>query len=184
MLSLCLYTILVFTGFFTSSYLLLLTSIADYFLIFTDWYLPGIVVFILVQMGYRRLLGTGTLPLLFFICLVFFLCILFFPAADLLVILAFCYGICLMANLICSLRRRRFDYFGFFLLLLVCDLHVGLANLNSYYSLPQGILYSYQQAVPPWIFWIFYLPSQLILARMLLSENPRKNLLRISSSPR
>ena len=183
MLSLCLYALLVFTGFFTNSPLLLLTSVADYFLIFTDWYLPGILIFILVQLGYRRLLGAGVLPLLFLLCPVFFFCRLFFPAADLLVVLAFCYGVCLLANLICSLRRRRYDYFGFFLLLLVCDLHVGLANLSAYYTLPQGMLSSYQQTVPPWIFWIFYLPSQLILAHMLLSEDPRRNLARISSSP-
>lgn len=183
MLSLCLYAFLVFLGFFSGSYLLLLTSLADYFLIFTDWYLPGILVFLLVQCGYRSLMAASAWPMLLSACLTLVLLRFLYPAADLLLLLAFCYGLCLLWNFIYSLKTRRFHYSFFFLLLLVCDLHVGLANLEAYYALPPGFLYAYQQAMPAGIFWLFYLPSQVMLTCMITPVYPRRNLLRISSSP-
>lgn len=179
MRSFFLYVLLVLNGLQSGSYLLLLTSLADYFLIFTNWYLPGVLLFLLVQFGYRLLLQAPWRPMLKASALTLGASLFFYPESGLLFGLALAYGICLLMNLTFCIRHKRHSYCLFFVLLLLCDLHVGLANLEPYFTIPSGFLRTYQQRAAPGIFWIFYLPSQALLAKLLSIHRPARNLRRI-----
>ena len=179
MLSLFLYILLILNGLRSGSYLLLLTSLADYFLIFTDWYPPGVLLFILVQFGYRLLLSAPLRPMLIASGLTFLVSLLLYPQAGLLFWLALAYGICLLMNLVFCVQNKRYSFCLFFFLLLLCDLHVGLANLSSYFTIPYGFLRTYQKLAASGIFWIFYLPSQALLAGLVSSRLPARKLRRI-----
>lgn len=179
MRSFFLYVLLILNGLQSGSYLLLLTSLADYFLIFTHWYLPGVLLFLLVQFGYRLLLQAPWRPMLKASALTFGASLFFCPKAGPLFGLALAYGVCLLMNLSFSIRHKRRSYCLFFLLLLLCDLHVGLANLEPYFTIPSGFLRTYQQRAAAGVFWIFYLPSQALLTKLLSSQRPARNLRRI-----
>ena len=113
--------------------------IADYFLLFSDLYILGIILFILVQITYMHLLNYHNfLPL----------CLLIFIFIDPLITLALIYLCFSLLNLYHSYPISK-SFFTSILLLLLCDITIGLVFL---------------EIVDPSCFifiWIFYLPSQL-----------------------
>ena len=113
--------------------------IADYFLLFSDLYILGIILFILVQITYMHLLNYHNyLPL----------CLLIFIFVDPLITLVLIYLCFSLLNLYHSYPISK-SFFTSILLLLLCDITIGLVFL---------------EIVDPRCFifiWIFYLPSQL-----------------------
>ena len=149
---------------------LLFTIFSDYFLLINrnyDLFIYGVIIFIIVQLLYlifniinnslnikeiilniiiRIILSLITLVIVYF---------LFKDLFTLLNILVIIYFINLLINFLTSLsylKRNSLNIYlslGFFLFIL-CDLNVGLYNLNGSYI--SGIL-----------MWVFYVPSQYFL---------------------
>lgn len=147
---------------------LFFTVCADYFLVFSTHYLPGILFFLLVQNMYRRFLHA---PLTFWFCcgsaamglLLLFSRLYGFPFDSVSAFSAF-YGGCLLANLAFSLKKGPGWFSLSLTLLLFCDFHVALGHLSRYLSSPfPGWLAGWIGATP-FLIWGFYLPAQVILA--------------------
>ena len=139
----------------------LFTLIADYFLLIrNDHHLCGVLVFVAVQLIYGYILfRKGCRPfyvlrtvLLFLLLAVLFLLRQFSP----LNLLALVYFSLLLGNFLSSLTEKKLRFMSAgFLLFLCCDICVGLFNL-----LDHGPVY----AVASVLMWVFYLPSQVLLA--------------------
>ena len=113
--------------------------IADYFLLFTNHYLIGIIFFILVQLTYMHLLNYHNyLPLIFTSLFIF----------NPLIIAAFIYLCFSIFNLVFSFKVSK-SFFSAILLLLCCDITIALIYLNVISECFSIII------------WLFYLPSQL-----------------------
>lgn len=115
------------------------TCIADYFLLFTDSYLTGISIFILVQLTYMKIMQTKTyLPFIFSIIFLF----------NPIISLALIYLSYSLFNLYHSFYYDK-SLFISLSLLLCCDTLIALSYLNIINSFFRIFI------------WIFYLPSQL-----------------------
>lgn len=146
---------------------LFLTLIADYiFLIYNKGFPIAIGLFIVVQILYIIRYSRGkTLPKFIFLIISFLIIStihlyinLFIREVDIIIPMAVFYGICLLLSLRESIiayknnvypsPNRELILIGMILFLL-CDINVGLYNILK----------------GPFIFiWLFYLPSQLLLA--------------------
>ncbi|MCJ7834245.1 hypothetical protein MUB23_02395 [Cuneatibacter sp. NSJ-177] len=147
---------------------LFFTVCADYFLVFSNRYLPGILFFLLVQNMYRRFLRA---PFPFWFCcgsaamgiLLLFSRLYRFPFDSVSAFSAF-YAGCLLANLAFSLKKGPGWFSLSLTLLLFCDFHVALGHLSDYLASPfPGWLAGWVGATP-FLIWGFYLPAQVILA--------------------
>ena len=134
----------------------LFTCIADYFLLFTNNQLAGVLCFIIVQSNYMKLLDQYT----FFP----FVAILLWPVNPL-IAWASNYALLSLHNLYYSFKSRyqsKHQYYLFIaiFLLLCCDFFVALTNIN----LPVPAVFRI-------LIWILYLPSQLFFsASQIISE--------------
>lgn len=145
---------------------LFFTACADYFLIFTDSARTGVMLFCLVQLCYRLFLGGRWLPLLKGS---FFASLLFIPFAyfsDATLISALFYIGCLCANIRLARNQKNFRLLLALTLMFFCDIHVGIANLPGYLELPPSVFSS----LASHIFWLFYLPSQLLICTLPTAE--------------
>lgn len=126
----------------TNHYAVLATGtafIADYFLLFTNHYLIGICLFIIVQLMYMYLLKYHTYFPFFFLIFIFI---------DSLITLAFIYLCFSLLNLLHSFKISK-SFFSAIILLLCCDVTIALTHLQLIDSI-------YTLAI-----WLFYVPSQL-----------------------
>ncbi len=157
---------------------LFFTVCADYFLFFTRGYLPGILLFCMVQLCYRRYAGlapvrartaskkisflpAGFSPISILFAAVILTDILF-PETDAILIGAssLLYLVLLLENIVLSCRRKDFLLLHALTLMLLCDLHLGIYHMPSYLPLP-----SFLHLDVTWkLVWFYYLPSQLLLA--------------------
>lgn len=181
MLSLFLYAILILCCLYSGSFLLVFTVLADYFLIFTTHYVPGILCFLIFQMGCRKFLNASLRGMLLPAATASILLFLTGVTSPV-ILLAAGYGVCLCSNLLCAWKQGDKKLRFIFLLLLLCDLHVAFANLGLYVSIAPGLFKNYQQFVAPYALWLFYLPSQLMLAKMLHRQKTER--MRFSPSSR
>ena len=124
-----------------------LILLADYILLWGDYYKLGIALFMLVQCLYHRQLANDYL---FYLGLLSFL----YPNIYL---LAFVYALMSLVNIITAIKNHHFLRVTLILLAL-CDICVGL----------QFIL---QINIP--LIWLFYLPSQVYYAKMVPSSEDR-----------
>lgn len=123
------------------------TLLADYFLLFTEHYAAGLSFFLLVQIAYLQNLQNHPFPLRvsFFLPLGFF-CPLPF--------LGFCYALLFFFHIKGVIKkvpfgtRPKWYLFGLFLFL-CCDITVAWGWFHT---------------PIPWLIWLFYAPSQFILA--------------------
>lgn len=157
---------------------LLLTVIADYFLlILDDYYEIGIAIFILAQITYSIRYATRKRSCIIkrYIKMlggIFFLYIIinFFINIPLIIALGLSYGVCLVTNVYMSIlvyKEKTFPKLnsimvvaGMFLFLL-CDINVAIFNIIK------GVYFKYNSLVYQISLvsmWLFYLPSQLILS--------------------
>lgn len=147
---------------------LFFTVCADYFLVFSTHYLPGILFFILVQNAYRRFLSA---PFTYWFCCgsavmgIFLLVTRFFPIPfDFVNTFSAFYGGCLLANLLYSAKKGPGWFTLSLTLLLLCDFHVALGHLFFYRSAfyPSWLIHWID--LTPFLIWGFYLPAQILLA--------------------
>lgn len=167
-------SLLIFTAF-------LFTAFADLFLLLLDrWYAAGILLFCIVQLIYAKRFfawkkqGSPAQWLLRFVLPVScFLLLAVFNSLTLLTGAAAFYGINLVINAVISVSffhtgvSHRLFSIGLWLFL-CCDLCVAIHNLNfGIYTL---------QVFADYGMWLFYLPSQVLIALSCCSFLPRRNL--------
>lgn len=134
---------------------LLIISIADYFLLFSNYYIVGVSLFYLVQNFYYYFLTTrvyyGNTFIIFIVLLSLALPI------DLLILLTCTYALLSLYNLYLSYQEYPTNQYFLFIigLLLGCDFFVAMQYL--------GILIPYSSI----LIWILYLPSQLYYLKWL-----------------
>lgn len=157
---------------------LFFTVCADYFLFFTRGYLPGILLFCMVQLCYRRYAVLSPihaystvekisfLPSSFYPTGILFAAVILtdilFPETDTILTGAssLLYLALLLENAVLSCHRKDFLLLHALTLMLLCDLHLGIYHMPSYLPLP-----SFLHLDLTWkLIWLYYLPSQLLLA--------------------
>lgn len=157
---------------------------ADYFLLFTNNFLPGIFFFFLVQSCYFVYLHAIHVYLkhvmvLFGICLAeSFILYLVFKYVDFLVPFLTAYLGMTFLNIFYygrSIKKKKsmknFCILLGIILLFLCDLNVGLSNLPDFLPVYSSFLLHYS-SIAPSLIWLFYLPSQVCIALVLcLDEN-------------
>lgn len=147
---------------------LFFTVLADYFLVFTYNFIPGILLFCMVQFCYCRIFGYSLLFLaengLLGATLVWIASLILHFPLDVTAILAFFYFFCLATNVFLAwLRSGAWLSLGLTLMLL-CDIHVGLSALPAYLSISPGTPLALWCKIAPIVIWVLYVPSQLIMA--------------------
>lgn len=166
-----------------------LVLFSDYCLLFTHHYLPGILIFAVVQCLYFMYqAGPRKLPLFFIEAL-----LIAVPAA---ILLAFIWGLhsfliypaafymaLLMINVAHAFSQwhqdpcRQHLYFAVGLLLYgLCDLNVGLMNAPGFFSdaTPAALHVLAAPAVQEmttYAMWLFYLPAQVLIALSIREGN-------------
>jgi len=146
------------------------TVVADYFLVLHDWHLPGIAVFCFAHLAYiSRAVRGGcqeNCPLanwwiaVWVVALVVIAVVAFIWLDGIFVVTAL-YALLFITNIIISARylkhNRKLTITGL-LLFAACDICVLIFNLPVYIGAPGWL-----RGVFPLI-WVFYLPSQVLLA--------------------
>ena len=167
---------------------LFFTLISDLFILILDYYLYGVLVFILVQQLYsfrlillhygkrdqseritmyvKRIMIQVGLAAMTYLAL-------YFAGVNLdsLLITSVFYFISILFNTIAAVQlaiknhRLKSDllYAAGMLLFLLCDINVGLFNLTGFINLPEeiySVIYSYSSI----LMWTFYAPSQVLVA--------------------
>ena len=155
---------------------LFLTCLADLCLIIFDFATLGVALFCLVQITYSiryKKTSTGFIlkrfALIFVSILSLYLVINFiFVPLDILLVFSLFYAVCLITSVIFALKnkyQRPNKYMVAFgmVLFLLCDINVALRNVTSLVSLPE-IFTQVTYKISTILIFVFYLPSQLLLA--------------------
>ena len=147
-----------------------LTFVADYYLVFTDNVVMGIVIFILAHIAYGKMLmgqerllkycgGMLVAGTIFY----FMFCANYSQEVGVIFSMGIVYSCFLIHNLYLASKKKDAILTLAFALLLLGDLHVGIFNIPRYLSITSPIILS-------WIgfagygMWLFYLPSQICMA--------------------
>ncbi|NLP16523.1 MAG: hypothetical protein GX379_05770 [Clostridiales bacterium] len=162
---------------------MLFTLISDIFILLSDYYLYGVITFIIAQQLYgARItelfnpiskLKDVCLRLLYQIALGILLCMLlnFLNVnTDALLTVSVFYFISICTNVVRSIKlslhysnKRGIRCFAVgFLLFLLCDINVGLFNLSGFLSV--GPVYDIIYGISSILMWTFYAPSQVLIA--------------------
>lgn len=159
---------------------LFITVIADLCLVILNYFILGLVFFSMDQITYcvrytnKKLKTILKEFFIIFLCIVFLYSIadIFIEGINILLPLSVFYCICLITSVskaIIAFKNNLYPspskYFIVFgmLLFLLCDICVALYNMTMF--LPSNLFYihSFQQIIC-FMIWVFYLPSQLLLA--------------------
>ncbi|NLK99118.1 MAG: hypothetical protein GX271_00455 [Clostridiales bacterium] len=168
---------------------LLFTVISDMFILLSEYYLYGVLTFIITQQFHGMRISElynreqrkdqltrpyrGVLIRFFYqatlALLVLFILWRMKVNVDALLGTSILYFICLCTNVLRSLRlslsypyRRDIRYFTIgFLLFLLCDINVGLFNLSDF--LPLRSSYQIIYNISSILMWTFYAPSQVLI---------------------
>ncbi len=158
---------------------LFITVIADFFLLFTDYFVIGVGVFSLVQIIYavryeRNKIKPALIRsiIILMIILAIYLIINFYIVKiELLYLMALYYAITLIINVVKSIKSCKNGLFPYpnkyfiaigMVLFLLCDMFVGIYNITSQMNISSGIdlLSNFSGK----LVWFFYLPSQVLLS--------------------
>lgn len=150
---------------------MLLTFFADLCLIIYNKYFLGVLIFSTVQMIYcfrfkRDISHSKKLVTLLILLVIFYYTLYILNIIiDPLIILGIYYSVLIGTNLVNVIRLNKKDiyprtnflllYVGF-LLFILCDINVGISYVFSNYSRMVNITQN--------LIWVFYLPSQVLLA--------------------
>ena len=155
---------------------LFITVMADLCLLIIDFYVVGVFLFSLVQITYSVRYSTKKLKttLLYFfitfqcVVLTYLITILFIAEINILIPISLFYFICLITSVSKAIKAFKNNLYPSpnkymvvigMVLFLLCDLCVALSNLTS----TAYFIIRFQQI--SWLLiWVFYLPSQLLLA--------------------
>jgi hypothetical protein len=177
--------------FFCLGTALFFTVISDLFILILDYYLYGVLTFILVQLLYAaRLLlvdsradnrNRGSSAMRFFInriiilvFITFTICLIlqqFGVVLDSLLVVSTFYFVNILTNTIMAVKtafKRPHDRsLGLFavgmILFLVCDINVGLFNISGFVAMPESA-YDVLYPIISVLMWTFYAPSQVFIA--------------------
>jgi len=143
---------------------------ADYFLVLHDNHLPGVAVFCFVHVCYiLRVFPTHKYK---FALLAVPILVFFVFANNALFVLAGIYATLFIFNIFINIRfckKNRSIIITGLVLFALCDINVMLFNLPRHLDIP---------VIFPWAFnliWVFYLPSQLLLAVSAVKFNKLNN---------
>ena len=155
-----------------TTFALLFTLISDTFLIFTDYKLPAMFTFSLVQIFYmlkiKNLKSTFNINYIDIIRITIILItitIMAFITHDLLVVITSFYFLMLVFNFIESIKLFKINWMipvGF-LLFIFCDIFVGLDFLDIDLNLNFNVI------------WFFYTPSQVLLTLSMFNNYLKKH---------
>ena len=133
------------------------TVIADYFLILRQVHLTGVAVFCMVHVCYILRVKRGYMVWLAILAQIAI--IILFNVGSLYLLASF-YAVLFIANIAINLKWRkknRATVLAALLLFALCDINVAIFNLHP----TNGIAFT--------LIWVFYLPSQLVLALSAVS---------------
>lgn len=165
---------------------LFITIIADLCLIILDFYTLGVLFFVLVQITYcvrytnKNIKVTLISLFIIFIIIAFGygIALLFNKKINILLPISLFYGICLLVSVIKAIKASNNNLYTSkskhmivlgMVLFLLCDTCVALSNITVIFPL-SGYIMTSLSAIASLLIWVFYLPSQLLLA---LSGNGR-----------
>lgn len=150
------------------------TLAADYYLIFTDRYIYGIISFIIVQVIYlNKLLWSkklkykiGFIVLIFMLWNIAMLLIKGIYVLEPIAVLALLYIVTFLTNIaiaaVALYKKRTIEnkiFLAALILFLMCDINVGLVNIDTA-QLSFSLSVSNVNYI---LIWFFYLPSQVLL---------------------
>jgi hypothetical protein len=159
---------------------LLITVIADLCLVIFDFHILGVIFFSFVQIIYCMRYTTKevktTLINFFitfqFIMLSYVMIELFIKEISILAPISLFYAICLLSSVTKAMKLWKNDLYTFpnkymvilgMILFLLCDICVALSNITEILHLLGCSCIRIQQ-ISIFLIWVFYLPSQLLLA--------------------
>ncbi|MBP5330637.1 MAG: hypothetical protein J6Y89_02150 [Lachnospiraceae bacterium] len=159
------------------------TAVSDWFLLFVDDIRPGVISFCVVQTIYLAVImggctrKTAVVLAVRGILTAACFCALtdMFPKEKLLLAVVLFYAISFFGNILhlavdtvrrkeqnpCLFRRRGLFLAGMILFML-CDLNVLLFSLGDYVIIDSAVFIALAAAAP-YLIWIFYLPSQVMI---------------------
>ena len=175
---------------------LIFTAVSDYFLLFADDITPGVLTFCVVQTVYLMVItGAGPKKILCILgirILMTAACVIclhgLFPDELLLLASVSFYAISFLGNIIhltadIILRKdskvclfgRSVMFFTGMILFLLCDINVLLYNLGEYINIDSAG-FNNAAEVAPYLIWLFYLPSQvlIVLSNLEYGKTERK----------
>lgn len=175
---------------------LLFTVISDLFILILDYYLYGVITFIIVQQLYgirlnlfrqstriKTILQLLSIQAMFALIIAFIL-LLLKVEIDVLLIASIFYFICILMNVVRAIRLALTEHSILFrdnlivfalgmVLFLLCDINVGLFNMAGYVPMPDNIYMKLYQA-SSLLMWGFYAPSQLLISLSISSSKMNK----------
>ncbi|RDU22638.1 lysoplasmalogenase family protein [Anaerosacchariphilus polymeriproducens] len=159
------------------------SAIADIFLIFTSYFSIGIFFFICVQTCYRYILSgkKGVFKMYvfcFIVCAISYtILIILNLSVNITTMIAIFYSCFLICNVIkaclkafTSNQTSLTIFCAGIILLFLCDINVGLYNSKAIFNYDFSFIPSFFIEFSTIGMWLFYLPSQIIMA--LLSLKP------------
>jgi hypothetical protein len=177
---------------------LFFTVISDLFILILDFYVYGVLTFILVQLLYaaRLQLADGSADkskrrsrairflikrFIILLMITFIICLVlqqFGVDLDGLLVVSAFYFLNILTNtvvaVIAAMKRPYDKSLGLFAvgmtLFLLCDINVGLFNISGFVAMPEGT-YDVLYPIVSVLMWTFYAPSQVLIA---LSANRLK----------
>lgn len=166
---------------------LFLTCLADLCLIILNCFTLGIALFCLVQITYsvrykpyNSLLTLKHLALIFTSIFTIYLIINFtLMKLDILIVFALFYATCLITSVSRALKNKypkpnKYMVAWGMIFFLLCDINVALRNATILFSLPQSFT-TLTYGLSTVLIFIFYLPSQLLLAISGVDWNKYRN---------
>lgn len=159
---------------------LLITLIADFLLLFTDYFTMGVGVFSIVHIIYAiRYERNRIKPVLIKFTVIFLVIIItylvfnhFFMKIELLFAMALFYAVSILNSVVKAIKTCKHKLFPYpnkyliawgMVLFLLCDINVGIFNITRMtYNLNSiiNLLYSISGV----LMWFFYLPSQVLIS--------------------
>lgn len=159
---------------------LLITMIADFCLVILEFYILGVLFFILVQITYCVRYTNKNIKIMIlklfisfvFIVISYAIALLFIEEINSLVPISLFYVICLLTSVIKAVKAsidnlytapgKYMIVFGMILFLL-CDICVALSNIIVMFPLSRYKITRFQ-TITYFLIWVFYVPSQLLLS--------------------
>ncbi len=140
-----------------------ITVVADVFLLFTPYYLPGVLIFCFAHLARLQQLCPSWVKKALLLALPGITGRIFLPA---LLCAGICYAVLLLMNAFCAFNLKKRELSLAYMLFIFCDISVLLTNFAS------AELSAFARPA----MWLFYLPSQILLAdAMIRVKNEAKN---------
>ncbi|WIV11575.1 lysoplasmalogenase family protein [Proteiniborus sp. MB09-C3] len=159
---------------------LLITIIADFLLLFTDYFVLGTGIFSVVHILYAiryernktKLILIRAIVILLIIVGIYLTINFFIIKIEVLFLSALFYAVSLIISTIKAIKACKYDLLPFpnkyliafgMVLFLLCDVNVGIFNIISLINISSGII-NLLYNISGVLMWFFYLPSQVLIS--------------------